>query len=719
MEAKTLSAAPDTTPAPERRSADSPLREPPNLLRLTQLQTMLSLVPSAVGYVSIDRHWRFINDAGVAVLGIPRERIVGAPLMDVYQFAKPGPFVQALDRLFETGERQEYESHAHIANSETPRWARVRLTPDRAENGALVGAIVVASELDEARQAELIARSHKELVEQHLDNGIIAFVQLSLDYKIERWSGSAARIFGWSAKEAIGRYVGELGLVCRDDFRTAMNAGKEARDSKSTLGTYHRGRNITKAGQELWCDWYSTMAKDRNTGLDSMLCFAIDVTERVGAKLNLTRAAQHDTLTGLPNRHAFYEWFDGQLAKGALQGKLFFIDLDGFKEVNDRYGHETGDKLLVQVAEHLRESLGDIAFLARYGGDEFVAFVSKEKSDESTQLLANRVTTALRGPFEIDDLSVDLSCSVGVVNVPEHGTDASELVKFADLAMYRAKQNGKDQHAVFTEDVGHAHQLRGELYAGLRDALRNEKFKVYFQPRVSVQTGEVVGVEALARWQESDGHFVNPAQFIPVAEETGLIHELGAVVLHDACELAASVNASRKNNEAPFVVSVNVSALQLRYHRFVDQTEVILEQTGCLPQWIEFEITESRAITEPDSLERLRELVIRVGIRCALDDFGTGYSNLGELTVLPISTLKIDRAFISALSPHNAAVVSAILALGKSLMLEAVAEGVETPSQLAQLKLMGCETYQGFLHSQAMPRHELETRFLRAPAQGA
>jgi diguanylate cyclase (GGDEF)-like protein/PAS domain S-box-containing protein len=718
MKAKSLSEAPARASAPERRGADSPLREPPNLLRFTQLQTMLSLVPSAIAYVSIDRHWRFINDAGAAILGLPRERIVGSPLMDVYQFAKPGPFIAALDQLFETGESQEYESHASVANAVVQRWTLVRLTPDRAENGALVGAFVVASDLNEDRQAELVARSQKELVEQHLDNGIIAFVQLSLDYKIERWSASAARIFGWSAKEAIGEYVGELGMVCREDFRTAMTAGKEARDNKSSVGSYHRSRNITKAGREIWCDWYSTVAKDRNTGLDSMLCFAIDVTERVGAKISLTRAAEQDTLTGLPNRHAFYEWFDGKLAKGGLHGKLFFIDLDGFKEVNDRYGHETGDKLLVQVAEHLRESLGDIAFLARYGGDEFVAFVSKDKSSEGTQLLANRVTKALRGPFEIGDLSVDLSCSVGIVNVPEHGSDANELVKFADLAMYRAKQNGKDQHAVFTEDVGQGHQLRGELYAGLRDALRNDHFKVYFQPRVSVQTGEVVGAEALARWQTSPGHYVSPAQFIPVAEETGLIHELGVVVLHDACELAYSVNAGRKDNQTPFIVSVNVSALQLRYHRFVEQTEVILERTGCSPQWIEFEITESRAITEPDSLERLRELVIRVGIRCALDDFGTGYSNLGELTILPISALKIDRAFISALSPHNAAVVSAILALGKSLMLEAVAEGVETPSQLAQLKLMGCETYQGFLHSQAMPRHELEARFLRAPAQG-
>jgi diguanylate cyclase (GGDEF)-like protein/PAS domain S-box-containing protein len=701
------------TSAPERRGADSPLREPTNRLRFSQLEAMLSLVPSAVAYVSIDRHWRFINDAGAAILGLSPERIVGAQLLDVYQFAKPGPFESALDHLFNTGKPQEYESHARVANSIAPRWTRVRLTPDRAENGALIGAYVVASDLNEDRQAELIARSHRELVEQHLDNGIIAFVQLSLDYKIERWSGSAARIFGWSAKEAIGKTVRELGMVHPQDLRAAIASGKEIRASKSNAGTYHRARNITKTGKEIWSDWYSTLAKDRNTGLDSLLCFAVDVTERVGAKRSLERAAQQDSLTGLPNRHAFYEWFDLTLAKDGLNGKLLFIDLDGFKEVNDRYGHETGDKLLVQVAEHLRESLGDFAFLARYGGDEFVAFISENKSPEGSQLLANRVTKALRGPFEIGELSIDLSCSVGIVNVPEHGTDASELVKFADLAMYRAKQNGKDQHAVFTKDVGQAHQLRGELYAGLRDALRNEQFKVYYQPRVSVQTGEVVGAEALSRWRKSDGDFVSPARFIPIAEETGLIHELGAVVLQDACALAQHVNALRKNNDTPFVVSVNVSALQLRYHRFVEQTEVILERTGCLPQWIEFEITESRAITEPDSLERLRELVIRVGIRCALDDFGTGYSNLGELTILPISALKIDRAFISTLSPHNSAVVSAILALGKSLMLEAVAEGVETPGQLAQLKIMGCETYQGFLHSPAMPREELETRILR------
>jgi diguanylate cyclase len=338
-------------------------------------------------------------------------------------------------------------------------------------------------------------------------------------------------------------------------------------------------------------------------------------------------------------------------------------------------------------------------------------FHSLDDAENTVELLANRVTTALRIPFEIGELNLELSCSIGAVEVPEHGDEPSLLVKFADLAMYQAKNNGKDQFVEFTRQMGAAHLRRLELYSGLREALRARQLCVYYQPRVLVDSGRIYGAEALARWRNDDGSFVEPSLFIPVAEETGLIHELGAIVMREAFEFAVSANHTLQSTDAPFVVSVNVSGFQLRYNRFVEQTEVLLEVTGCDARWVEFEITESRMVLEPQLLARLHELVSRLGIRCSLDDFGTGFSNLGELSVLPISTLKIDRSFIQNLSQDNSAVVSAIIALAQSLSLTTVAEGVETPEQLKMLQRLGCASFQGYLHSRAVPDDEFSATY--------
>ncbi len=356
------------------------------------------------------------------------------------------------------------------------------------------------------------------------------------------------------------------------------------------------------------------------------------------------------------------------------------------------------------MADRLRAvvRVGDVC--ARYGGDEFVLLVRTPEQFATlahASRMAEAVIAVLREPILIDGLRFHISCSVGIADSALHGATAQALVTCADIAMYEAKSLGKDQYVPYSEPLGMRQQLRSQLHSGLRVALENLEIHVHFQARLDCKTRTIVAAEALARWTLSDGNEISPIDFIATAEETGLIHELGEYVLRQACALAVEANRAQPSKE--FVVSVNLSTVQLHQPQFVERVRTVFSQTGCASQWIEFEVTESRGLTDPACLARLDTLVKEMGVRCALDDFGTGYSNMHELTRLPITAVKIDRSFVSQAQASNAIVVAAVVAIAGSLNIEVVAEGVETQQQYEQITAMGCHQFQGFLHSKAMP----------------
>jgi diguanylate cyclase (GGDEF)-like protein len=465
-----------------------------------------------------------------------------------------------------------------------------------------------------------------------------------------------------------------------------------------------RSRTRTKAGDIVWVDWYASRVVIPELDAESVLFFTLDVTESVEARASLTHAARYDSLTLIPNRQSFYDWLEQHQVTDSPHGHVLFIDLDGFKEVNDRYGHHAGDRLLQNVATRLTRLLSANDFCARYGGDEFTLFVAERPSAPPISMVAENIISELRRPFEVGELNIELSCSVGIASTRDHAQDPQAIVSSADLAMFQAKANGRDQYTLYSQTLGDRHRRRSHLHAGLRDALRSGEISVAFQPRVDITSGQIVGAEALARWTQTDGTVVAPNDFIPVAEETGLIHDLGAFVLQQSCELARHVNEQQVGPTPRFVVSVNLSTIQLRQPQFVQRAKAIFASAGCLPNWIEFEVTESRELTDPVCLDRLVDLVERFGAKCSLDDFGTGYSNLMELTHLPLTALKIDRSFVSNLTKTNSSVVAAVIALGHSLKIDVVAEGVETADQLDQLRTMGASSYQGYFHSRPEPR---------------
>ncbi len=419
-----------------------------------------------------------------------------------------------------------------------------------------------------------------------------------------------------------------------------------------------------------------------------------DITQRRRAEAQITYLAHHDGLTGLVNRFHFGESLDVALAECDRQGgriSVFCIDLDGFKHVNDSFGHHVGDALLKEVGKRLALVVRDDDIVARLGGDEFAVLQTQQNGDGGDLPMAERLLQVLGERYDVDGLVLFVTASIGVASAPCDGKSGDEVMKNADLALYQAKIGGKNAARIFAPDMDEARQARRALELDLSMALTNGEFEVFYQPVVNAQTIKIVGFEALLRWRHPTRGLVSPGAFIPIAEEIGLIAELGAWVLGEACREA--VRWPRD-----LTIAVNLSPVQFRSRDLVGTVKDALLRSGLRPTRLELEITESVLLSDTDgslgALHALREF----GIRIAMDDFGTGYSSLSYLRRFPFDKIKIDQSFVREMStrPDCIKIVRSIAALGASLGMTTTAEGVETPDQFAQLQAAGCDQVQGY-----------------------
>lgn len=427
----------------------------------------------------------------------------------------------------------------------------------------------------------------------------------------------------------------------------------------------------------------------------------------------LAYQAHHDALTSLPNRQLFNEHLKQALAQARRKrGQLavLFLDLDRFKLINDTMGHNLGDLLLKVVAERIRETLREGDTIARQGGDEFLVLLPEISHEQEALKVSERILGVFAQPFILDDHEVYLSTSVGISLYPSGGTDIESLVKQADTAMYYAKELGRNNCQLFTNGLNIKANERLSTENSLRKALARNEFVLHYQPQVDFKNGNIVGLEALVRWNSQEHGLVSPLSFIPIAEETGLIVPIGEWVLGTACRQ----NMAWRAQGFPLLrMAVNISARQFREPNFIRRVAEILEETGMEPKWLELEITESIAMengeTSVEMLRRFKEL----GVRISIDDFGTGFSSLNYLRRMPIDTLKIDQSFVRDISTgdNGKEVVTAIIQLAKNLRLRVVAEGVETNSQWSFLRDKRCDDMQGFLFSKAITSQELEMLF--------
>lgn len=431
-----------------------------------------------------------------------------------------------------------------------------------------------------------------------------------------------------------------------------------------------------------------------------------DITDRKRDQETISRLAQHDALTGLPNRNLMQDRMDNGVAR-VHRGDAFALlclDLDHFKPVNDLLGHPVGDKLLVAVARRLENCVRKMDTVARLGGDEFAIILVGTRSAEDAANVAQRIIDEVSQPYKIDDNTITIGTSVGISMAPENGADTAQLMQNADLALYRAKGAGRGKFAFFEQSMHDRVQNRHIIEMGLRDALANDAFKVHYQPIVRCSDRKVVSCEALIRWSHPVHGLISAADFIPVAEETGLIGKIGEWVLQAACRDAA-------HWPSHISVSVNISAAQIRGGDIAKVVKRALN--GLDPSRLVLEITESLLMRNTQATSQMLTELRELGVQFALDDFGTGYSSLSYLQSFPFDKLKIDRSFVSDKTDQarSATLRSAIFQLGANLGMTTVAEGVETEEQFAQLKAEQCVLAQGYLFSKAIPNEDLQAHF--------
>ncbi len=424
--------------------------------------------------------------------------------------------------------------------------------------------------------------------------------------------------------------------------------------------------------------------------------------------------ATHDALTGLANRILFSERLEHAIKKSKekhSQMALLFIDLDHFKEINDSLGHEAGDKVLNIVTKRLNETIQNEEALARFGGDEFTVIIEGLQKAEEALSLAGKILKLLSESITVDHNELYVGCSIGISLYPDNGDTPQDLLKYADAAMYAAKNEGRNNIRYYTSEMTARALERVVMETSLRAGLKNEEFVVYFQPQVNGRSNTVIGMEALVRWQSPTIGLVSPAAFIPIAESTGLIVELDRFVMKRAM---TQIAAWYKEGFNPGILAMNLTMKQLQQKDFTGFLRDLITDTGCLVEWIELEVTEDQIMMNPDeAIEILRE-ISRIGVKIAIDDFGTGYSSLSYLKKLPINKLKIDQSFVRDLpnDEEDSAITKAIVALAQSLNLEIIAEGVETGEQKEFLVQNGCENIQGYFYSKPLPADKMKTVLL-------
>ena len=532
----------------------------------------------------------------------------------------------------------------------------------------------------------------------------------------------AEKITGWTWQDAKGRPLSEVFRVLEIPSRTPPpNPMKIAVRQDRTVHLPPNCSLIRRDGLEFPIEDSVAPIHDRHGRSTGAVVVFRDVSATQAMELKMTHAAEHDLLTGLPNRMLLNDRISQAIVRAQrCAGKLavLYLDLDGFKHINDSLGHPIGDKLLQSIARRLVHCGRVLNTVSRQGGDEFVMLLSELAHPDDAAISARRILESVAEPHSIDEHELHITTSIGVSVYPEDGEDADTLIKNADTAMYQAKEHGRHSYRYFKPAMNARAVERQSIEESLRRALERHEVALHYQPKIDLATGAITGAEALLRWTHPTRGSVPPAQFIPVAEDCGLIMPIGNWVLHQACEQArAWLDAGLPVT----TMAVNVSAVEFRADDFLDGLFAMLRETGLDPSLLELELTESVLMKQADSAASILHTVRESGVQVAVDDFGTGYSSLSYLRRFPVDALKIDQSFVGQITAteDDASIVTAVISMAQSLKLRVVAEGIETFEQLAFLRARGCDEGQGYYFSPAVPPEQFARLLktgIRAPS---
>jgi len=627
------------------------------------------------------------------------ERAAGVPEQNLEQARRTGRFEEIGARLRKDGSA----FHAHVV-----------IDAVRDDAGQLVGFAKVTRDISERRQQEMELLQAKELAEQYSQemanlsqflDSVIANIPASVivqDLESQRIllaNQQAERLFGGRGSSMIGQLPGECMAPAAADYLEQQLI----RGARSTKGFAAETRVDTLCGPRTLRS-RALLSQNREGQADYVLFVAEDATEELAAHAQIHHMAHHDALTGLPNRTLFNERLKQALLRGHEHDKLtaaLCLDLDNFKNINDSLGHAFGDKLLRALGKRLRRELREHDTLARLGGDEFAVVLAGLDSRDAACNTAKRLIEAISPPFQIEGHQFTVGVSIGIALAPDDNDQAEQLLGYADMALYEAKRNGRNRYECFNVELDVAARQHRLVETDLRTALHLGQLHLHYQPVVDQQTSSVTGYEALLRWEHPTRGMVMPMDFIPIAEETGLIHELGTRALNLACQEAASWDSEQ-------TVSVNLSPVQFKNGNLVHIVTLALADSGLPAQRLELEITESVLLGNSEENVRTLRALKDLGVSISLDDFGTGYSSLGYLRSFPFDRIKIDKSFVHDMCDSREAmsIIRAITDLSNSLMIKTTAEGVESEEQMRRLAAEGCSHFQGYFYGRPAPASE-------------
>ena len=571
----------------------------------------------------------------------------------------------------------------------------------------LLTRIEIAKRNLELREKKRESDHKGTLMLQVFDNSMHGILITNRENQIIYTNRAFSRITGFQADEALGQTPAFLssGFHSEAFYHQLWESIRNHGAWKGEIW------NKRKNG-EIYPEWLEISTVENERGeLTHYIAHFSDISQKKQNEEQLRYLASYDTLTGLPNRNHFLEILQGSLIRAReshQKGAILFLDLDRFQVINDTLSHGSGDLLLRIVSERLKRMVGPADTLSRTGGDEFAILVDSLSSLDVPIQIVEEAMAQFNEPFQIEDQEIYVSTSIGICIFPDDGEDADSLLRNVDMAMYRAKETGRNTYHFYSPEINTRAFEHLALEASLRRAIEKDEFVLHFQPLISSQSHRAVAVEALVRWEHPELGMVSPARFIPMAEETGLIVPMGQLVMEKACRAFAENWTSDDGLE---YISVNVSARQFFQEGFLDMVDSTLEKTGMEPRHLELELTESVFIQDVDRTVELLDQLRKKGVKLAIDDFGTGFSSLSYLKRFPLDTLKIDQSFIKDVhrNQDDLAIVRAIIALARAMKLRIVAEGVETEDQSALLIGEGCNILQGYLFSRPLPLLELNS----------
>lgn len=662
------------------------------------LNHTLNAVPEALSVKSSDLEVVLVNDAFCETHEVRREDIIGRTCEQALPRAHSTEVDLHERHVLETKERQAaFEAFVDINNEQFILSTYRSAFLDHQSGKPYVVAVSrdVTTEMKRENRLQLLASVFENAQEGvAILNPDGAICEANPEF-IATVGKAHAKILGTSLEQIVDCQPHKF-----DEIVSLARAGRP---------WFGYVKMINKRGDEIAC-WLSlSPSRNRQGATTNLIAMFSDITQIEDTRRELRRQALHDNLTDLPNRR-YYRQKIADLIESDTDNQVrfgvSFLDLDDFKIVNDTLGHDAGDQLLVEVSRRVRTTLGPDCFMARFGGDEFALLIPEEIGEDlKVNRCAEAVVDVLSKPFDLAGHEVHIGVSVGTTIYPDHATDVESLMRHADVAMYKAKDEGKNKVTFFSTDLVEVVEKRQKLLTELRHALDRGELRVVYQPKLCLKTNRVISSEALVRWTKADGTAVSPGEFIPLAEDFGLINLLGQQVLEAVCKQArawfdAGVLSGR--------IAVNLSPRQLKEPSFLDHLIQTLQTYRCKPEWLELEITENAVMENVDRALRMMHRINELGVSIAMDDFGTGYSSLSYIRDFPIRTLKIDTTFVKDLPTCSRAVAIAktVLSLGHGLDLEVVAEGVETMQQLEFLREAGCDIAQGYLINRPLEGEE-------------